>query len=196
MAHEIPEKPDGNIRFRRAFRMFFTFFRIGAFTIGGGYAMLPLIEREFVEKQGWVTEEEIVDIFAIVQSVPGVIAINSSIFIGYRVAGITGALAAAFGMVLPSFIIISVVAAFFVRFKDFDAVQRAFAGVRAGVTALIAMAAFRLGKKVMTGIFPAVLGIFAFAALLLFDIHAIPIILIAAVAGLIRYRILPGSSRK
>jgi chromate transporter len=123
---------------RKLVRMFLTFFRIGAFTIGGGYAMLPLIEREFVEKQGWVSEDEIVDIFAIVQSVPGVIAINSSIFIGYRIAGLAGALAATLGMVLPSFIIISVIAAFFVQFRDIPAVQNAFAGIRAGVTALFA----------------------------------------------------------
>jgi chromate transporter len=176
---------------RKLVRMFLTFFRIGAFTIGGGYAMLPLIEREFVEKQGWVSEDEIVDIFAIVQSVPGVIAINSSIFIGYRIAGLAGALAATLGMVLPSFIIISVIAAFFVQFRDIPAVQNAFAGIRAGVTALIALAAFRLGRKVMTGFFPIAVGIVAFAALLIFDVHAIAIIAVSAAAGLIRYRLLP-----
>ncbi len=176
---------------RKLLRMFLTFFRIGAFTIGGGYAMLPLIEREFVEKQGWVSEDEIVDIFAIVQSVPGVIAINSSIFIGYRIAGFAGALAASLGMVLPSFIIISVIAAFFVQFRAIPAVQSAFSGIRAGVTALIALAAFRLGRKVMTGLFPIITGIAAFTALLIFDVHAIAIIAVSAVAGLIRYRFLP-----
>lgn len=177
---------------KKILRMFLTFFRIGAFTIGGGYAMLPLIEREFVDRQGWVSEDEIVDIFAIVQSVPGVIAINSSIFIGYRIAGVAGALSAALGMVLPSFITISVIAFFFVEFRDIPAVQKAFAGVRAGVTALIALAAFRLGKKVMTGTFPAVMVILSFSALLFFDVHAITIIAAAAVAGVVRYRLLPG----
>ncbi|ADK80432.1 chromate transporter [Sediminispirochaeta smaragdinae] len=172
---------------RRALSMFFTFFRIGAFTIGGGYAMLPLIEREIVHRQGWVSEEEIVDVFTIVQSVPGTIGINSAIFIGYRLAGFRGAVAAALGMILPSFIIISVLATLLVRFRDVPEVQRAFAGVRAGVTALIFIAALKLGKKVIQGIFPIVVALAAFLALVVFNLHAIAIIASAGLAGVLHY---------
>src|SRR5690554_4228682 len=93
-------------RLSRIKKLFLIFFKIGAFTFGGGYAMIPFIEKEIVEETGWIESEDIVDIFAVVQSVPGVIAVNSATFVGYRVAGFLGALAATLGVALPSFIII------------------------------------------------------------------------------------------
>lgn len=151
--------------------------------------MLPLIEREFVDHLGWVDEDEILEIFALVQSVPGVIAINSSIFLGYRVAGLWGAVSACLGMVLPSFLIISLIAALYQRFQHIGYVQRAFSGVRAGVTALIALSAFRLGRRSISSPFPLGIALAALAALLFFDLHAAFIIIAAALAGLFRYRV-------
>jgi len=165
--------------------MFGSFFKIGAFTIGGGYAMLPLIEREFVEVRGWVTDEEIVDVFAIAQSLPGVIAINTSIFIGYRVAGVVGALTAAAGMILPSFFSILAIAALLVNVRDNLWVQKAFAGVRAGVTAMILLAGIKLGKAILRNPPAWVIAGLSFLALVGFGLHVIPIILSGGLAGLI-----------
>lgn len=169
--------------------MFLSFFKIGAFTIGGGYAMLPLIEREFSEKQGWVSHEEMVDILAIVQSLPGVVAINSSIFIGYRVAGIPGALVAAAGMIIPSFVTILLIAMLFINVQDNLYVQKAFAGVRAGITALILLTAIKLGKSVVKDLFAVLIACAALLALVVFDIHAIIVILASALAGFVWYGI-------
>jgi chromate transporter len=171
------------------FIMFRSFFKIGAFTIGGGYAMLPLIEREFVEVRGWVTPEEIVDVFAIAQSLPGVIAINTSIFIGYKVAGVIGALVAAAGVILPSFITILFIAVLMINFQDNLWVQRAFAGVRAGVTALILLAGIKLGRAIMKNPPAWVVASLSFIALVVFGFHVIPIILASAFAGLVLYGI-------
>ncbi len=172
---------------KKLMTMFLSFFKIGAFTIGGGYAMLPLIEKEFVEKQGWVSHEEMVDILALVQSVPGVIAINSSIFIGYKVAGVPGALAAAAGMIIPSFVTILVIAMLFINVQDNQYVQKAFAGVRSGVTALILLAAVKLGKSVIKDLFSVLIAAAAFIALVVFDLHAIIVILLSAVLGFLWY---------
>ena len=164
--------------------MFSSFLRIGAFTIGGGYAMLPLIEKEFVETRKWVTEEEIIDIFAVVQSVPGVIAINTSIFIGYKIAGLKGAVIAVLGMMIPSFTIISIIAYMLLNIQDNEYVQRVFGGVRAGVTALIGLAAFKLGRKILNGTLAIMIGSGAFLCLVLFDLHPIWVIIGAGLIGL------------
>lgn len=169
--------------------MFGSFFKIGAFTIGGGYAMLPLIEREFVEVRGWVTDEEIVDVFAIAQSLPGVIAINTSIFIGYKVAGVTGSLVAAAGMILPSFFSILLIAVLMVNAQDNVWVQKAFAGVRAGVTAMILLAGLKLGKTILRNPPAWVIAALSFLALVVFDFHVIPIILASGIAGIVIYAV-------
>jgi chromate transporter len=165
--------------------MFGSFFKIGAFTIGGGLAMLPLIEREFVEVHGWVTQEEIVDVFAVAQSLPGVIAINTSICIGYKLGGITGALVAAAGMIIPSFVSILAIAILFVNAQNNVWVQKAFAGVRAGVTAMIFLAALKLGKSILRNPPAWVLGSLSFLALVVFEMNAIPVIFACGLAGLI-----------
>lgn len=167
------------------FIMFRSFFKIGAFTIGGGYAMLPIIEREFVEVRGWVTGEEIVDVFAIAQSLPGVIAINTSIFIGYKVARVRGALVAAAGMILPSFISILAIAVLLINVRDNIWVQRAFAGVRAGVTAMILLAGIKLGRTILRNPPARVIAALSFLALVGFGLHVIPVILASGVAGLV-----------
>lgn len=169
---------------RTYFTLFQTFFRIGAFTIGGGYAMLPIIEREFVSELKWVTEDEMVDIIAIVQSLPGVIAFNTCMFIGYKAAKTPGAVIAALGMMLPSLIIITLFSYLYVSVQDNSYVQGAFRGVRAGVTALVGLAAHRLGKRVIDSPVKGLLAAAAFLAVWLFSVHAALVVVAAALIGL------------
>ncbi|MDR1933467.1 MAG: chromate transporter [Spirochaetales bacterium] len=178
------------VKARDLLTMFVSFFKIGAFTIGGGYAMLPLIEREFVDVRGWVTQEEIVDVFAVAQSLPGVIAINTSICIGYKIGGIRGSLMAAAGMIIPSFVSILLIAVFLVNMQNNQWIQKAFSGVRAGVTAMILLAAIKLGKSVLRNPPAWVLGALSFLALVVFDINAILVILASALSGFVIYGIL------
>ena len=128
-------------------QIFITFFKIGAFTFGGGYAMVPLIQREASEKNGWVTDEDILDIVAIAESTPGPIAINSATFVGYRAAGFLGSVAGTLGVVLPSFTIILLISYVLREFQHIVAVQYAFAGIRAGVLALLCKSLWTMYKK-------------------------------------------------
>ena len=118
--------------------LFITFVRIGAFTIGGGYAMLPLIQREVVDR-GWMSKEEFIDLFAVAQSLPGVFAVNISIFVGYKLKKLTGSVICALGTILPSFLIILAIALFFTQFRENEWVEKAFKGLRPAVVALIAV---------------------------------------------------------
>ena len=113
------------------------FFKIGAFTIGGGYAMVPLIENEIVTKRKWIAQDDFIDLLAISQSAPGILAVNISIFIGYKLRGIRGSIVTALGTILPSFIIILAIALFFHNFKDNPIVERIFKGIRPGRSAKI-----------------------------------------------------------
>ncbi|MFY9177780.1 MAG: chromate transporter [Caldicoprobacterales bacterium] len=168
--------------------MFITFFKIGAFTFGGGYAMIPLIEREVIDNKGWIkNEEEIIDVFAVAESIPGAIAINSSTFVGYKIAGRKGAIVAACGVILPSFITITVIAAFFTRFQDNPIVKAAFMGIRSTVVALILMAAIKVGKKAIKDKFSVLITIMTVILVLVLDIHAIFAIVIGAMVGLVIY---------
>ena len=127
-------------------RLFLSFAKIGAFTIGGGYAMIPLIQREMSSK-GWILEEEFADVVAVAQSAPGVLAVNMAIFAGYRLRGVKGSLAAALGAVLPSFIIILLIASVLSSFKDNPVVASIFKGIRPAVVALIIVPAVNLSRK-------------------------------------------------
>ena len=122
---------------KRLWQLFLTFFKIGAFTFGGGYAMIPLIQREAVERRRWVSDEDILDIIAIAESTPGPIAINAATFVGYKTRGFWGAFCATFGVVLPSFVIITLISFVLQEFESLRAVKYAFFGIRAGVLALI-----------------------------------------------------------
>lgn len=126
--------------------IFGTFAKIGAFTIGGGYVMIPIIEREMVRK-GWIPEEDMPDILVLAQSAPGILAINMAIYSGYRLRGIKGAVAASLGAALPSFIVILLIAAFFTGFKDNPVVVRIFRGVRPVAVGLILVPAIQLARK-------------------------------------------------
>lgn len=127
--------------------MFLTFARIGGLTFGGGYAMLPMLQREVVEKHRWATEEELADYYAIGQCTPGIIAVNTATFIGYRQAGIAGGIFATLGVVFPSLVIVTIIAAFLTNFADLKVVQYAFEGIRVCVCVLIFNAVQKLWKK-------------------------------------------------
>lgn len=165
--------------------LFLTFLKIGAFTFGGGYAMIPIIEKEMVEKHKWIKSEDILDIFAIAESTPGPIAINSATFIGYKIGGVFGSFCATFGVVLPSFTIISIISLVLREFSDIKAVQYAFNGIRAGVLALIIKALVSMYKKAPKGLFSYILMGASFVLAAFTDINVIFVIIGCGVAGLV-----------
>src|SRR5665648_1088967 len=127
--------------------LFLTFFKIGAFTFGGGYAMLRIIQKEIVEKKGLISEEEFMDAIALAQASPGPVAVNTSVYVGYRIRGFKGALSATLGAVLPSFIIILLIAAYFIQFRDNKIVEKVFLGIRPAIVALILAAVYKMWIK-------------------------------------------------
>lgn len=150
-------------------RLFCIFFKIGITTFGGGYALLPILQRELVQNRGWATDEEIVDYFAIGQCTPGIISVNTATFIGYKRHGVAGGIVATLGFVTPSLIVITIIAALITNFADFAVVQNAFAGIRAGVCALSLNAIIKLWKnavvdKITLVIFMVVLTVSAVLA--------------------------------
>ena len=163
--------------------LFTTFFKIGMFTLGGGYAMIPIIEAEVVDKHKWVTKEEFLDLIAIAQSCPGVFAANISIFIGYKLKKLRGAIAAALGTALPSFIIILLIAMFFHRFQDNPVVASIFRGIRPAVVALIAVPTFNLAKSAGITWATCWIPIGGALAIWLMGVSPILIILLAAIGG-------------
>lgn len=158
-----------------------TFFKIGMFTLGGGYAMIPIIESEVVDKYRWIEKKEFVDLIAIAQSCPGVFAINISIFVGYKLRKIKGALCTALGTALPSFVIILLIAMFFKRFQDNAVVTAMFCGIRPAVVALIAAPTFNLAKSANITIANCWIPIVS--ALLIWQLGVNPVFIIIA-AGL------------
>ncbi len=170
---------------KRLLALFTTFFRIGAFTFGGGLAMLPLIQREAVEKHHWISDDDILEIVAIAESTPGPIAVNSATFIGWRVAGVLGSACATLGVILPSFLIISVIARVLAEFSSLKPVQYAFYGIRAGVLALILKSFVTMFKKCPRRAIAYSIAAAAFVAAALFDVNVLIIIPACAVVGLI-----------
>ena len=128
-------------------QIFISFFKIGSFTLGGGYAMIPLIQQEVVDKKGWLKENEFVEMLAIAQSAPGPIALNTAIFVGYKARGIKGVIFSSLGTILPSFIVILLIAIIFTDFKNNPGVERVFKGIRPAVVALIAAPLYKMGKS-------------------------------------------------
>ncbi len=144
--------------------LFFTFAKVGVCTFGGGYAMLPILQREVVDRKGWATEEELADYYAIGQCTPGVIAVNTATFIGHKYRGVPGGIVATLGVVFPSLVIITLIAAFLSNFAHIPAVQHALAGINAAVVALIAVSVLKLGRSTLrspfaVGVFLAVLAL-------------------------------------
>ncbi len=181
---------------RELWDMFLAFARIGGLTFGGGYAMLPMLQREVVEKHHWATEEELADYYAIGQCTPGVIAVNTATFIGYRQAGVIGGIFATLGVVFPSVVIITVIAAFLTNFADLLVIRYAFEGIRVCVCVLIFNAVQKLWKKSVidqptTAIFLLVFLVSAGLAVGqsfypdLFSVSPIVYVVIAGVAGVV-----------
>jgi len=164
--------------------MFLTFAKVGVMTFGGGYAMLPILQREVVENKGWATEEELTDYFAIGQCTPGVIAVNTATFIGQKYKGIPGGIAATLGVVFPSLIIISLLAGVIEAFSHIVWVQNAFGGIRVCVCVLILNAVVKLFKKAVVDKFT--FAIFLLVALLSYFLPVSPVVfvLLAAAAGI------------
>lgn len=172
-------------KFKKALELFSVFFKIGAFTFGGGYAMIPFIQKETAEKRDWITEEEILEIFAIAESTPGPIAINSATFVGYRVAGFWGSAFATFGVVLPSFLIISVIAMLLQNFADLEPVRFAFFGIRAGVLALLFKALWTMYKKAPKNLISYIIMGASFLAVAILKINVLLVLIGCALTGLI-----------
>lgn len=170
---------------KKAFALFLTFLKIGAFTFGGGYAMIPLIERELCEKKKWLEEKDLLEIVAIAESTPGPIAVNAATFVGYRTAGLFGAFLSTFGVVLPSFLIITLLSFVLREFRDLTAVRYAFFGIKAGVIALILKALYQMYKESPKGIFSYLVMGFAFVFVGILKISAVWVILACALAGLL-----------
>jgi chromate transporter len=165
--------------------LFTTFFQIGMFTLGGGYAMIPIIEAEVVDKHKWVSKEEFLDLIAIAQSCPGVFAANISIFIGYKLRKVWGAIITCLGTCLPSFLIILLIAMFFRQFQDNPVVASIFRGIRPAVVALIAVPTFNLAKSAKITWATCWIPIAGALAIWLLGVSPILIILLAAVGGYI-----------
>ena len=167
------------------FRLFSGFFKLGLFTFGGGMAMVPLLQDKVCKEYGWMTEDEVVDCLAVSQGLPGVIAINMATYTGYFLKGFKGALAATFGMVLPSFTIIILVVCVLEGFNENPYVQGALAGINAASAGLILWAAIKLGKQVLKSAFAWIVAVCAFVAIALFDISAVWAILAGIAVGIL-----------
>ena len=165
--------------------LFFTFCRIGGLTFGGGYAMLPMIQKEIVKEKKWATEEEVLDYYAVGQCTPGIIAVNTATFIGYKVQGIIGAIVATLGVVFPSLIIITIIAALLKNFASYAIIQHAFSGIRVVVIALIISAILKLAKTSIKNSITLIIAILAFISVAFVNLSPIYIVVAAACVGLI-----------
>lgn len=165
--------------------LFLTFSKIGLFTFGGGYAMIPLIQREAVERRHWISDSELLDILAIAESTPGPIAINCATFIGQKTGKLRGALCATLGVVLPSFVIIALISLALKSFAQMRAVRYAFWGIRAGVLALILRALWKMYKQCRKDWFAYTIMALALAASAFLGLSAVLIIAVCAVLGIV-----------
>ena len=169
---------------RDLWQLFLIFFRTGAFTFGGGYAMLPILEREFVTERGWITSEDMLNYVAIGQSTPGLIAVNMATFIGYRRCGFWGALVSTLGIITPAIVIITLIAAFISNFSEYVYVQKALSGINISVAVILVSAVWNLGKKSVTDMIGLALAIIAFIAVAVFKVNSIWLIIFALVVGI------------
>lgn len=170
---------------KELFDLFWTFCKIGALTFGGGYAMLPLIQREIVENKKWSTEKEILDYYAVGQCTPGVIAVNTATFIGYKLRGIIGGIVATLGVIFPSIVIIIIIATFLQNFADLAIVQSAFAGIRVAVVALIITTVVKLIKSSIKDYLGVIIAIIAFVISAFIGLSPVYVVIAAALTGFI-----------
>lgn len=172
---------------KEIFELFFTFFKIGAVTFGGGLAMLPILERELAQKRDWTNTEELLDYYAIAQSTPGIIAVNVATFVGYKRKGVAGAIAATLGVITPSVIIITLIAKFISNFESIQFVKKALAGINIAVAALLTYSVINLAKKTIKVWWNAFFFAAAFVLIYFFHVHTVFVILGATAAGLLIY---------
>lgn len=179
--------PFFNRRFimKTLFQLFIIFARIGGFTFGGGYAMLPMMQRELVEKKNWVSNDDLMDYFAIGQCTPGIIAVNTATFVGYKTKGAVGAIFSTLGVITPSMLIVGTIAAFISNFQDLEIVQHAFGGIRAAVVALILSAILKLAKKSIVDIATLIIFIAVTTLSVFTDLSPVIFVLVAAACGLV-----------
>ncbi len=169
-------------------QLYFAFFRIGGLTFGGGLTMLPMLKHELVEKKNWVTEDDLLDYYAVGQCTPGIIAVNVSTFVGYKRKGIAGAIFSTLGMISPSLIIVSVIAMFLRQFMDNQTVQHAVAGIKIIVCALMLNTVLTMGKKTVVNRICAVMCAAGFLLSLLTPVPSVLLVLAAGVTGIILYK--------
>ncbi|MBS4216972.1 chromate transporter [Bacillus sp. FJAT-49711] len=170
-------------------QIFLTFLKIGPITFGGGYAMIPMIEREVVSKKKWLQSNDVADIFAIAGSAPGAIAINAAVFIGYRIAKIKGAFSALLGILLPTFTIVIILSIAFIYVRGNPVIDAAFQGIRPAIVALIAFAAYKIGKTALYDKTTILAAILTLAALFYLNIHPAIIILNGLVTGIVLVKV-------
>ena len=189
-----------NANWRMIGSLFATFLKMGPFTFGGGYALIPVIEREIVEKRKWLQSEDVADIIAVSGSVPGAVAVNSATLIGYRIAGIRGALSALLGIFLPTFVLMIGLSLVYIQMKDNPKIEAAFLSIRATVVAMIVYAAIKIGKTAIVDFATGALATIA-VCLLLFSgglVHPVWVIVFGALAGIavVKIRALLGKKTK
>ena len=170
---------------KKILNMFFTFFKIGSFTFGGGYAMIPLIETEVVTKKKWISKDDFLDIVVISQTFPGALVVNTSIFIGYRIGGLLGAIIGLLGVILPSFFIILCIAVFFIKFRDYYYVDLVFKGISAAVPMLILIAVVSLSKSLKINYVNLIIILVTIASITFFNVHPVLVILLSGLYGVI-----------
>lgn len=169
-------------------KMFITFFKIGSFTFGGGYAMIPLIEKEVVDTHKWLTKDEFLDILVIAQSFPGALAINTCTFIGYKIGKVPGAILGLLGVSLPSFFIIVIIAMFFEKFRSLHIVNRMFKGINAAVPLLVLVAVVSLSKSINKNLSNIIIILITVFLVVVFHISPIIIIILSAIYGILYNR--------
>ena len=170
---------------KELFDLFWTFCRIGALTFGGGYAMLPLIQKEIVENKKWSTEKEILDYYAVGQCTPGVIAVNTATFIGFKLRGVIGGIVATLGVIFPSIVIILIIASFLQNFANLAIVQSAFAGIRVAVVALIITTVVKLLKSSIKDYLGVIIALATFIISAFFGLSPVYIVIAAGLIGFI-----------
>lgn len=184
----MPESAGMTVRNKRFFwELFITTFQLSAFTVGGGFVIVPLMRRKFIREKQWIDEDEMLDLTAIAQSTPGSIAVNASILLGYRLAGLRGVLVTLFGTVLPPLLILSLVSVFYAAFRHNVYVTLAMRGMQAGVAAIILDVVWTMGKNVVSRkrILPVFIMVGAFAAVWLLDVNVFAVIVVCGLIGVI-----------
>ena len=170
-------------KLKQFFELYFAFVKIGAFTFGGGLAMMPIMQRELIEKRGWITEEELIDYFAIGQSTPGIIAVNVSTFVGYKRLGWFGGIIGTLGVVTPSWVIIMLLAGAISSVDKYPIAQKALRGINVAVAALLTSVIVKFSKKTIKSLWNAVFMLLAFVLIYFFKVQSVWIIIASLVIG-------------